>query len=33
VTPQRLNELGEMTREAGEAISRRMGYIPTGGET
>jgi len=32
VTPQRLNELGEMTREAGEAISRRMGYIPhTGG--
>src|SRR5207302_393352 len=32
VTPQRLNELGEVTREAGEAISRRMGYIPGGGE-
>jgi DNA-binding IclR family transcriptional regulator len=32
VTPQRLNDLGEVTREAGEAISRRMGYIPTGGE-
>jgi DNA-binding IclR family transcriptional regulator len=32
VTPQRLNELGEMTRAAGEAISRRMGYIPGGGE-
>jgi IclR family transcriptional regulator, acetate operon repressor len=32
VTPQRLNELGEMTRAAGEAISRRMGYIEGGGE-
>jgi DNA-binding IclR family transcriptional regulator len=32
VTPQRLGELGEMTRDAGEAISRRMGYIPAGGE-
>jgi IclR family acetate operon transcriptional repressor len=32
VTPQRLNELGEMTRAAGEAISRRMGYIAEGGE-
>jgi DNA-binding IclR family transcriptional regulator len=32
VTPQRLNDLGEITKEAAEAISRRMGYIPTGGE-
>lgn len=32
VSPQRLNELGEMTRAAGEAISRRMGYIPGGGK-
>ena len=31
VTPQRLTELGEMTKEAGEAISQRMGYIATGG--
>lgn len=28
VTPQRLTELGEMTKDAGEAISRRLGYIP-----
>jgi DNA-binding IclR family transcriptional regulator len=27
VTPQRLNDLGTMTKEAGEAISQRMGYI------
>jgi len=27
VTPQRLNDLGAMTKEAGEAISQRMGYI------
>ena len=34
VTPQRLGELGEMTKEAGAAISRRMGYIRNaGGET
>jgi IclR family transcriptional regulator, acetate operon repressor len=32
VTPQRLAELGEMTREAAAAISRRLGYIPGGGE-
>ena len=32
VTPQRLGDLGEMTKEAGEAISRRMGYIPVGGK-
>ena len=32
VSPQRLNELGEMTRDAGEAISRRLGYIAGGGE-
>ena len=32
VTPQRLNDLGEVTKEAGEAISRRLGYIPGGGE-
>jgi len=32
VTPQRLTELGDLTKEAGEAISRRMGYIPGGGE-
>jgi DNA-binding IclR family transcriptional regulator len=29
VSPQRLGELGEMTREAAEAISRRMGFIPS----
>ncbi len=28
VLPQRLSELGEMARDAGEAISRRMGFIP-----
>lgn len=28
VLPQRLSELGEMTRDAGTAISRRMGFIP-----
>jgi DNA-binding IclR family transcriptional regulator len=33
VTPQRLTELGEMTKEAGEAISRRLGYIPHAGGT
>src|SRR5579864_2544752 len=34
VTPHRLTELGEMTKDAGEAISRRLGYIPrAGGET
>ena len=33
VTPQRLTELGEMTKEAGEAISQRMGYIAHAGET
>jgi len=34
VTPQRLSELGEMTKDAGAAISRRMGYIRSeGGET
>jgi len=34
VTPQRLSELGEMTKDAGAAISRRMGYIRNaGGET
>src|SRR2546430_1035205 len=32
VTPQRLGDLGDLTKEAGEAISRRMGYIPGGGE-
>ena len=32
VTPQRLSDLGDLTKEAGEAISRRMGYIPRGGE-
>ena len=32
VTPQRLQELGTMTKEAGEAISRRMGYLKMGGE-
>jgi DNA-binding IclR family transcriptional regulator len=31
VTPQRLSELGEMTKDAGEAISRRLGYIPRAG--
>ena len=33
VTPQRLTELGEMTKEAAEAISQRMGYIAPAGET
>jgi len=34
VTPQRLTELGEMTKDAGAAISRRMGHIRNaGGET
>jgi len=28
VTPQRLSELGELARQAGETISRRMGFIP-----
>ena len=33
VTPQRLADLGEMTREAASAISRRLGYIrDAGGE-
>ena len=32
VTPQRLSELGETTKEAGQTISRRLGYIPTGGK-
>jgi len=32
VTSQRLQELGTMTKEAGEAISRRMGYLEKGGE-
>jgi IclR family transcriptional regulator, acetate operon repressor len=27
VTPQRLNDLGAITKQAGEAISQRMGYI------
>jgi len=31
VTPQRLSELGEMTKDAGAAISRRMGYIRNAG--
>ena len=31
VTPHRLTELGEMTKDAGEAISRRLGYIPRAG--
>jgi len=31
VAPQRLAELGEMTKDAGEAISRRLGYIPRAG--
>ncbi len=31
VTPHRLQELGEMTKEAGEAISQRMGYFAIGG--
>jgi DNA-binding IclR family transcriptional regulator len=31
VTPQRLTGLGEMTKDAGEAISRRLGYIPRAG--
>ena len=34
VTPQRLSDLGEMTKDAAAAISRRMGYIRNeGGET
>jgi IclR family acetate operon transcriptional repressor len=32
VTPQRLQELGALTKAAGEAISRRMGYLEKGGE-
>jgi len=33
VTPQRLSDLGEMTKDAAAAISRRMGYIRSeGGE-
>lgn len=32
VSPQRLSELGEMTKSAGEAISRRMGFIPAQAE-
>ena len=31
VTPQRLSELGEMTKDAGATISRRMGYIRNAG--
>jgi len=31
VTPQRLSELGEMTKDAGAAISRRMSYIRNAG--
>jgi IclR family transcriptional regulator, acetate operon repressor len=31
VTPHRLTELGEMTKDAGEAISRRLGYISRAG--
>jgi DNA-binding IclR family transcriptional regulator len=31
VTPQRLGELGQMARETGEAISRRLGYTGKGG--
>jgi DNA-binding IclR family transcriptional regulator len=33
VTPHRLTELGEITRDAGEAISRRLGYIAQAGGT
>jgi DNA-binding IclR family transcriptional regulator len=33
VTPQRLSDLGEMTKDAGEAISRRLGYIRRAGGT
>jgi len=34
VTPQRLSDLGEMTKDAAAAISRRMGYIRNeGGDT
>jgi IclR family acetate operon transcriptional repressor len=34
VTPQRLKELGEITKQAGTAISGRLGYIPKpGGES
>ncbi|HEY8802871.1 MAG TPA: IclR family transcriptional regulator [Candidatus Dormibacteraeota bacterium] len=32
VTPQRLQELGAMTKDAAAAISRRMGYLDHGGE-
>src|SRR5207248_11747438 len=32
VTPQRMSDLGDLTKEAGEAITRRMGYNPRGGE-
>lgn len=32
VTPHRLEELGGMVKEAGEAISQRMGYYETGGK-
>lgn len=32
VTPQRLPELGELTRRTAEAMSRRMGYTRGGGE-
>lgn len=31
VPPRRLAELGELTKDAGRAISRRMGFIPNGG--
>jgi DNA-binding IclR family transcriptional regulator len=31
VTPHRLTELGELTKDAGDAISRRLGYIPRAG--
>jgi DNA-binding IclR family transcriptional regulator len=31
VTSQRLPELGEMTRETADAVSRRIGYRPGGG--
>src|SRR5262249_9261122 len=32
VTPQRLPELGELTRQTAEAVSRRMGYTRGGGK-
>jgi DNA-binding IclR family transcriptional regulator len=32
VTPQRLTELGGMTKETGDAISRRLGYRERGGK-